>query len=197
MEYFLTAFEQYKGHAAEVHTQTESSAAGVRQEPNVATAESTFRTLIERFANGMPTQPMLDAVDQIYTDVKNDSELKDWFSRLDTYLRKCLQEPGFIMKDEANTQARQLTESGKKFFVAAEGSDKGKYAPHKDTLFKEVEIFFKGMGEDPLNKKFGEDWKQLTKDLFLGPDGKAQFKPQLWQDIRDPILPELLQVSIH
>lgn len=193
MEYFLTAFEQYKGHAAHIHGQVEENAGGIRGEGNVATAESSFRRLIERFANGRSTQPMFDALDQIYTDAKNDPELKDWFQRLDTYIRRVLQEPGFIMKDEANSQARQLTESGKKFFVAAEGRDQGKYVPHKDRLFEEVQTFFTGMGEDPLNKKFGEDWKRLTKDLFLDSEGNTQFKPHLWSDIRDPILPQLLQ----
>ncbi|KAE8229396.1 hypothetical protein CF326_g5632 [Tilletia indica] len=193
MEYFLVAAEQYQGHAADLHSQVENSATGVRSEGNVAKAEQAFRTLIERFANGRPTQPILDAVDQLYTDAKNDPELKGWFSQLDSYVRKCLQEPGFIMKDEANTQAIQLRDSGKKFFVAADGRDTGKYVPHKDELFKQIEIFFKGMAEDPLNIKFGEAWKRLVFDLFLDAEGKPSWKPHLWADIRDPILPQLLQ----
>ncbi|CAD6931994.1 unnamed protein product [Tilletia controversa] len=193
MEYFLDAAERYQGHATDLHGQVENSATGVRGESNVAKAEQTFRTLIERFANGRPTQPILDAINQLYTDAKNDSELKGWFQQLDSYIRKCLQEPGFIMKDEANTQAIQLRDSGKKFFVAAEGRDTGKYVPHKDELFKQVEVFFKGMAEDPLNVKFGESWKRLVFDLFLDSDGKPSWKPQLWADIRDPILPQLLQ----
>jgi len=192
MEYFLLAAEQYQGHAADIHAQVEGSAAGVRGESNVAKAETAFRTLIERFANGRPTQPILDAVDQLYTDAKNDPELKNWFKSLDAYIRKALQEPGFIMKDEANSQAVQLRESGKKFFVAAEGRDQGKYVPHKDELFKQIQYFFQGMAEDPLNVKFGEAWKGLVFDLFLSADGKPTWKPHLWSDIRDPILPQLL-----
>lgn len=192
MDYFLNFFEQYKGHAASVVNQSTQSAQSVRSEGNVATAETTFRRLLERFANGAPTQPIIDAIDQIYTDVANDPELKQWFSRLDTYVRKCLQEPGFIMKDEANTQARQLTESGKKFFVAADGRSQGKYVPHKDNLFREITHFAKAMGNDPLNKKLGDNIQQIIKDLFLNADGGLTFKPHLWSDIRDPILPELL-----
>ncbi|EST07143.1 Protein of unknown function DUF4449 [Kalmanozyma brasiliensis GHG001] len=192
MDHFLNFFEQYKGHATHIADQSAQSAQNVRSEGNVATAETTFRRLIERFANGAPTQPIIDAVNQIYTDVANDPELKQWFSRLDTYVRKCLQEPGFIMKDEANTQARQLTESGKKFFVAAEGRDQGKYVPHKDALFREVTHFAKAMNADPLNRKLGDNVQQITKDLFLNSEGGLTFKPHLWSDIRDPILPELL-----
>ncbi|KAJ1026312.1 hypothetical protein NDA16_002399 [Ustilago loliicola] len=192
MDYFLTFFEQYKGHASHIANQSTQAAKNVRSEGNVATAETSFRRLIERFANGAPTQPMIDAVDQLYTDAANDPELKQWFQRLSTYIRKCLQEPGFIMKDEANTQARQLTESGKKFFVAADGRPQGKYVPHKDALFQEIAHFAKSMGADPLNKKLGENIQQITKDLFLNSEGGLTFKPHLWSDIRDPILPELL-----
>ncbi len=191
MDFFLTAFENYKGHTVSVAKQVESSAVGVRTEGNVQTAEHTFRTLIERFANGRPTQPVLDALDQIYTDVKNDPELKNWFTSVNKYLRACLKTPGYIMKDESDQQARNLVESGKKFFVAADGREQGKYVPHKDKLFDEIETFFKGMAEDPLNKKFGDDWKRLVQDLFLDASGKPTFKPALWRDIQNPILPEL------
>ena len=191
MEFFLTAFELYKGHAAHIHGQVENAAVNARGEGNVQTAESTFRTLIERFANGRSTQPMLDALDMIYTDIKNDPELKEWFGKLDKFLRNCVQVPGYIMKDEVNTQSRQLVEAGKKFFVVQDGKVSGKYAAHKDKLFDEVETFFTGMAEDPLNKKFGDDWKRLVQDIFLDSNGNATFKPHLWSDIRDPILPEL------
>lgn len=192
IDYFLTFFEQYKGHASHIAGQTTESAKSVRSEGNVATAETTFRRLIERFANGAPTQPMIDAVDQLYTDANNDPELREWFRRLDVYIRKCLQEPGYIMKDDANTQARQLKESGKKFFKAADGRSQGKYVPHKDALFREISYFAKSMNSDPLNRKLGDNVQQIVKDLFLNADGGLTFKPHLWSDIRDPILPELL-----
>ncbi|GAA5980071.1 hypothetical protein JCM5350_001751, partial [Sporobolomyces pararoseus] len=41
-------------------------------------------------------QGIFDAVDQLYTDSKNDSELRSWFHELNVYIRQCLQEPGYI-----------------------------------------------------------------------------------------------------
>ncbi|CEH13156.1 hypothetical protein CBOM_01096 [Ceraceosorus bombacis] len=158
MDFFLNAFESYKGHAADIAAQTEDNAKNLRAESNLATAERSFRTLIERFANGHSTQPIANALDTLYTDVKNDGELKAWFSRLDTYVRKCLQEPGYVMKDEADNEARSIREQGQRFFGV--GEHEGKYKGHFDDLFKQIEIFFKA--------------------------------PHLWQDIRDPILPQLL-----
>lgn len=34
------------------------------------------------------------------------------------------------------------------------------------------------MGEDPLNKRFGEDWARLTKDLLFDSKGSLKFKPE-------------------
>ena len=47
------------------------------------------------------------------------------------------------------------------------------------------------MGEDPLNKRFGEDWARLTKDLLFDSEGSLKFKPQLWGDMRKVILPTI------
>lgn len=276
--YLLTTFENYKGHANDLHSQVENSASNVRGEGNIQTAETAFRTVLERFANGRPTQPILDAIDQIYTDVKNDPELKDWFKRLDSYLRRLLLEPGFVMKDDADREARQLRESGKKFFnvstvdksssgqsntngshptgystggtsqgvsgvpagvVRADGvagglqaaaplqninqtqsvgghpsplqnlasqgvanglnqaqstgvTADGKYKPHLDRIWDELQIFTKGMAEDPLNQKFGDSWHGLFRDLVYDEHGSPTFKGHLIQDIIQTILPSLL-----
>lgn len=48
------------------------------------------------------------------------------------------------------------------------------------------------MGEDPINKRFGEDWARLTKDLLFDSEGSLKFKPDLWNDIRKVILPTLV-----
>jgi hypothetical protein len=48
------------------------------------------------------------------------------------------------------------------------------------------------MGDDPLNKRFGEDWARLTKDLLFDSEGSLKFKPALWHDIRKVIVPTLV-----
>jgi hypothetical protein len=48
------------------------------------------------------------------------------------------------------------------------------------------------MGDDPLNKRFGEDWARLTKDLLFDSEGSLKFKGDLWGDIRQVILPALV-----
>jgi hypothetical protein len=48
------------------------------------------------------------------------------------------------------------------------------------------------MGNDPLNKRFGEDWQCLTRDLLFESEGGLKFKPELWNDIRKVILPAFI-----
>ena len=193
MDFFLTAFENYKGVASDIHTQTEQNAKSLSSEGNLATAQSTFRTLIERFANGKPTQPIVDALDVLYNDVAKDPELKEYMKKIDVYVRRCVQEPGFVMKEESNTQARQLRDGGQKFFTGVSDTQKGKYQPHFENFFRQVEVFFKAMGDDPLNQQFGDKWHKMGRDLFFNAEGKVTFKPHLWDDIRDPILPQLIK----
>ena len=60
------------------------------------------------------------------------------------------------------------------------------------TRSQTVGDWFKQMGEDPLNKRFGEDWARLTKDLLFDSEGSLKFKSNLWDDIRKVILPTVI-----
>jgi hypothetical protein len=186
VDFFLTLAENYQGHAKNIAGQTEQHAnRGIGSDPHYNSAWTNLRTLLERFANNSSMQPILDSVDQIYSDVKHDDELRSWFSHLDKYVRRVLQEPGFIMKDECDRQGRELRENGKGFFSE-------RYRPHREAFTNSVQDFFKAYADDPLNVQFGQDWKTLLKDLALDGDNNLTYKPELWQDVRGVILPELL-----
>ncbi|KDR76026.1 hypothetical protein GALMADRAFT_459480 [Galerina marginata CBS 339.88] len=55
------------------------------------------------------------------------------------------------------------------------------------------------MGEDPLNKCFGEDWAPFMRDLLFSSGGSPKFKSNLWNDIRKVILqvPTLIKQYIN
>ena len=146
VEYFFNMAEQYKvrrwteselttqGHAKNASDQGVGNVQAVRSDPAVAQAELELRTLLERFANNKSMQPILDAVNQIYVDAQNDEELKRWFKRADSYLRRVLQEPGYVMKDECDREGRALRDDGQSFF-----SDK--YRGHREELFNSIKDF--------------------------------------------------------
>lgn len=186
MTWLLEAFENYKGHAKHVANKAGESGEAVQADPAVNDATLQFRTLLERFANGKSMDGFFNALDQIYTDVDNDAELRDWFSKLDDYVHRILLEPGFILDEESDQEGRELRESGKRFF-----SDK--YKGHQERLFDEIQLFFTAMADDPLNQRLGDDVKRLFKDLLFNSEGNLTFKPKLWNDIRHIILPTIIR----
>ena len=91
-----------------------------------------------------------------------------------------------MLEPQCNNEAVALRESGRKFYD-------DKYKNHFDNLFSAAGDWFRALGEDPLNKRFGQDWARLTKDLLFDSEGSLKFKPELWMDIRKVILPGIIQ----
>lgn len=186
IDFFLGLAESYKGHAQGITSHAANKSGDVLNDPTFKEAQHEMRTLLERFANGSSMKPIFDAINEIYVAAQNDPELEHWFKTLDKYVRRCLQEPGYVMKESCDQAGREINESGKKFW-------NHKYAKHRQTLFDEIERFFTSYAEDELNTRFGHNWKKLTKDLFLNSEGNLKLKTQLWEDITTVILPGLLK----
>lgn len=184
--FFLDQAENYKGHAKHVANHGGDSAAKVANDPAYEAATLQFRALLERFANNQSMQPLMDSIDDMYTDSANDPELRQWYHKLNDYIHRVLLEPGYILDDDSTREGRQLRHDGKRFFDH-------KYKGHFDNFSNQIQRFFMAMGDDPLNQRFGEDWKRLVKDLLFNSEGNLEFKPRLWNDIRRVILPSLIQ----
>ncbi|KAG5350862.1 hypothetical protein C0989_009009 [Termitomyces sp. Mn162] len=144
-----------------------------------------IRTLLERFADNKSMEPIIDAFNVLRDDAERDKELSDWFKEVDTYLHQILLEPGYVLEPACNDRAVKLRESGRRFYDI-------KYKGHFDRLFGSTGNWFKAMGEDPLNKQFGEDWARLTHDLLFDSEGSLKFKKDLWNDVRHVILPQII-----
>ncbi|KAF9521084.1 hypothetical protein BS47DRAFT_1357029 [Hydnum rufescens UP504] len=67
-------------------------------DPSLQRAGSELRTLLERFANGKSIGDILDAADQLNTDVKDDEALGQWFRELDAFVR-------YVISSKRNTDA--------------------------------------------------------------------------------------------
>jgi hypothetical protein len=128
---------------------------------------------------------IIDAINRLVDDAKNDEEFRQWFQSVDTYSRKVLLEPGYILEPLCNSEGREVRESGRRFYDE-------KYKGHFDHLFDSIGTWFSAMGEDPLNRRFGDDWARLTRDLLFDSEGGLKFKPELWMDIRKVILPSIV-----
>ena len=76
-------------------------------------------------------------------------------------ISQVLLQAGYVLEPDCNSRGNHIRGSGRQFYD-------GQYKNHFDNLFSSVGDWFKAMGEDPIDKRFGEDWARLTKDLLHG-----------------------------
>lgn len=149
-------------------------------------AEYDLRTIIERFANGTSTEDLWDSIGQIYRDADKDRELKDWFKAMNSYIRRCLLQQGYILEDESTREWDQLYDQGR-FLL------RDKYRGHTDRVVDEIKFLADQFDQDAQNKAFAQSLQKLFKDLGNDVDGKPVFKPHLVKDLRDVILPAVFE----
>ncbi|KAJ5380195.1 uncharacterized protein N7496_002623 [Penicillium cataractarum] len=186
IETLLSMAEKYAGHTKTATAQSGSAVRDIRSNDSVKAVEHNLRTLIERFANNTSLSDFFESLNNIYRDADKDPELRGWFSNIDTYIRKCLREQGFIMDKEANRQWNELYDKGR--YLLRE-----RYRTHTDRIVDETKFIADQFDKDPQNKAFAESIQKLFLDLGRDADGKVVFKKHLLKDIRDVILPGIIE----
>ena len=141
-----------------------------------------IKTLLERFANNTSSEDLVDSINAIYRDADSDPELKGWFRNLDSFVRKCLQQQGFILKDSSTEEWNQIYDKG--HFLLRE-----RYRNHTQRVMDEITSLGKQFDEDPLNHKFGATVQKLFQELGNDENGKPVFKKHLIEDVSKVIIP--------
>lgn len=145
-----------------------------------------LKTLIERFANGTSTDDLFDSLNTIYSDADKDPELKSWFKHMDSYIRKCLQQQGYIMEDASTEEWNRLYDRGN-FLL------RGRYRNHTDRILDETKFLADQFDHDPANQRFSKSLQKLFTDLGNDENGKPTFKPHLIKDLTEVILPGVFE----
>jgi hypothetical protein len=140
------------------------------------------KTLIERFANNTSTDDLWASINQMYLDADRDPELKKWFKQIDAYIRKCLQQQGYIMEDRATDEWNALYDRGN-FLL------RDRYRNHTDRIVDELNFLADQFNRDLHNRGFADSCQKLFNDLGNDENGKPTFKPHLVKDLTDVILP--------
>ncbi|KAI0245752.1 hypothetical protein BJV78DRAFT_1260530 [Lactifluus subvellereus] len=190
IRWLLGVFEEYGSHGKHIAHQGKEAGSRLAGDNVLWTATTQIRTLLERFANGKSMDIIINAINDLIDDARHDEEFRQWFQLVDTYSRKVLLEPGYVLEPVCNSEGRQVRDSGRRFYDE-------KYKTHFDRLFDSIGTWFSAMGEDPLNKRFGDDWARLTRDLLFDDEGSLKFKSDLWTDIRRVILPSIIDRVGH
>ncbi|KAG2365723.1 hypothetical protein BDR07DRAFT_1480974 [Suillus spraguei] len=186
IRWLLGEVEQYGSYDQIVTGHGKERSSAITQDRALNAAMFEFRTLLERFANCGSMNGIFDASNALIDVARCDDEFRNWFYHLNTYIHKVLFEAGFVLEDDCNREGNEILESGRRFWDQ-------KYKEHFNNLFDAIGQWFAAMGEDPLNKRFGEDWTRLMRDLLFDSEGSLKFKVDLWSNITNIILPMIMQ----
>jgi len=182
----LRLAEEYTGHSKTLATHGKGAVKGAHTDDSLQMAEADLKTLIERFANNTSTDDLFDSINAIYRDAEQDPELKNWFKRIDAYIRKCLKQQGFIMEDAATQEWNELYDQGHALL-------RERYRGHTDRIVDEFRFLLNQFDADPQNKAFAESLQKLFFDLGNDENGKPTFKPHLVKDLTEVILPGIFE----
>ncbi|KAI0180623.1 hypothetical protein GGR52DRAFT_252567 [Hypoxylon sp. FL1284] len=184
----LDLAEEYGSHGRSLTIGGASTVKETRS--HLAAAEADLKTLIERFANGTSSDDLWSSINTIYEDADKDPELRGWFKSLDKYVRRCLQEQGYIMEDASTEEWRRLYDHGN--YLLRE-----KYRTHTDRIVDELKFLATQFDQDTQNKAFAVSMQKLFKDLGNDANGKAVFKPHLIKDLTDVIIPAAFERAAY
>lgn len=138
--------------------------------------------MLERFANSTSLDDFFDSLETIYKDADKDPELRGWFKNVDTFIRKCLKEQGFVMEEDCNREYNQLYDHGR--YLLRE-----RYRQHTSRVLDEIKFFGEQYNVDAQNRAFGQSVERLFLDLGRDTEGNMAFKKHLLKDISGIILP--------
>ena len=199
----LNLAETYGGHAKTMGKDSHGAVKGAHDDDNLQRAEADLKVfpgfyndnkkplmdlklLIERFANSTSSDDLFEAINNIYRDADRDPELKNWFKSMDRYVRRCLQEQGYILKDEATEEWNALYDKGHYLL-------RDRYRDHTDRVNDEVKFLTDQFNNDPQNQALSQSVQKLFNDLGTDENGKATFKPHLIKDLTTVIIPGIFE----
>ena len=174
--------EVYASHARTVTRDANREVQRSAEDRNVQKAQHELKTLLENFADGTSMDDMFDAADALIADANNDPEFTRWSKDLDRFIRKCLREDGYILKEESTEEWTKLIEQGQYFL-------NDRYKKHTDRFTDEIKRWLEYMANDPDSVAFGKKVQKLFLDLGQDKNGNVRFKPHLLKDIADVIIP--------
>lgn len=145
-----------------------------------------LKTLLERFANFTSFDDLVDSINQMYRDADRDPELKKWFTSMNRFIRKCLKEQGFILKDSSTEEWNNLYDHAN--FLLRE-----RYRNHTDRIGDEFKFLASQFDEDKQNTAFAKSMEKLFNDLGNDENGQPTFKPHLLKDLTEVIVPGIFE----
>ncbi|OAX81808.1 hypothetical protein ACJ72_03850 [Emergomyces africanus] len=184
IETLLSIAETYSGRSRDASQQGATTTKGLVDE-NKDTMKR-LQTILERFANSTSMDDLFDYIKDFYHAADEDPRLKDWFRSVNSFIRKCLREQGYVLEDSANEQWNRLYDEGQ-FLL------RDRYRENTNLIVDEIKFLGDQFDQDPLNKAFGNSLQKLFHDLGYDSSGNIVFKDHLRKDVTSIILPSLFE----
>jgi hypothetical protein len=178
----ISISEEYVQHSKTVAKSTHREIKRSADDTNLQKAQIELKTLLENFADGTSMDDMFDALDNLIADANNDEEFSNWVKAVDRFVRKCLREDGYIVKDESTEEWNALSDQGNYFLNE-------RYKDHTNRLTEELNRFIDYTTHDPDSVDFGNKVQKLFVDLGKDTSGNIIFKKHLLDDVTDVIIP--------
>lgn len=88
ISWLISQFERYFSHGKRIASSGAEQASGsFFEDPSISQAASEMRILLERLANGRSMSAMFDEIRKIQKDADTDEELREWWSRVDSFVK--------------------------------------------------------------------------------------------------------------
>ena len=182
----ISLAEEYIGHAKTIGKDTNREMQHSANDANVQKARQELKTLLENFADWTSMDDMFDSAADLISDAINDPEFNRWAKNLRHFIRKCLREDGYILKDESAEEWSKLSEQGQYFL-------NDRYKEHSDRLRDEINRWLGHMANDPDSVAFGRKVQKLFLDLGQDKNGNIRLKSHLLKDVTNVIIPGFLE----
>ncbi|CAI4219085.1 unnamed protein product [Parascedosporium putredinis] len=169
-----------------------------QQHPDYSRAVETILDLAGEYGRhgrtvaqgGTGTRPLWNSIQSLYDAAQRDDELRNWFSRMDSYIRRCLLQEGYILDESSNQEWDQLYDHGRYLL-------RDKYRPNTDRIINETKFLSDQFDKDAQNKEFGLAVQRLFQHLGNDENGKPTFKPHLIKDLTEVIIPSAVDAVIE
>ncbi|KAI1911860.1 hypothetical protein LOZ52_005986 [Ophidiomyces ophidiicola] len=190
IETLLSLAETYTGHTKDLSKQGLGNLKGARNESSdLKRLEANLKVLIERFANSTSLDDLFDSINKFYRNAEKDPRLREWFQAVNFFIRRCLQEQGFVLQEASNEEWRRLYDEGQYLF-------RDRYRDDSNRLVGEVKFMGEQFDQDPLNKQFSTSMQKLFTDLGTDREGKVVFKKNLLNDFATVVVPGFFE-NLH
>ncbi|OAD78793.1 hypothetical protein PHYBLDRAFT_86476, partial [Phycomyces blakesleeanus NRRL 1555(-)] len=153
---------------------------------NWSHAALEIKAIFEDWAQGQSLDPLLESIQKVFYDIKNDSKLHGYYEDVTGYLKRLLKDPGYVDSEQSTKDGEKLLRTGQKV-------TKGRYQHLFYDMLDESKEISRAMAEDPVALEINKRLRNIHKDLWLDSEGNPAFKPQLLTDMRKTLLPAILE----